>query len=126
MNLLESFKKTDISINVILPLFIGLAIYISDAKGLIPGYLNNHMADGVWAYSFQSCMLIIWERKIYFICTLATILCASSYEMLQFLNIFPGTADLTDVLFYLSFISIALAFNKFFKQKMKYEENYQN
>jgi hypothetical protein len=128
---INCFKKTDIFINVILPLLIGSVIYILVSKSLLPKPLSNHLADGVWAYSFQSCVLIIWERKINTGWTLAVILCALLYEFLQYIRILPGTGDMKDVFFYILFISLALISNRFFYQKIKintkdYEQKNQN
>lgn len=113
------FKKTDSLINIVLPLLIGYISYQSSFRNLHLIVFNNHLADFVWAYAFQSCILIIWERKINTPWTISTVACGLAYELLQYFQVFPGTADVVDFCTYLLAISLSIFLNPYFFKKYK-------
>lgn len=108
-------KRTDIVLNIIQPLLLGLLIYGSIKLIAVPPAIRNYLPDGFWAYAFMSCILIIWERKINIIWIILVFLFSICFELLQYYQIIPGTGDIGDVLTYFLFFVIALTLNSFFK-----------
>jgi hypothetical protein len=74
------------------------------------------MADGLWAYAFFSCILIIWKRCIsaFWIVTIVVVFIA--FEYMQLRHIISGTFDYLDIVIYLAFSAFAFFTNNFFKQ----------
>ena len=58
-------KLYDGFLNVFLPLLAGVFIYRAEQYIHIPALIRYYVPDGLWAYAFASCMLIVWERKIH-------------------------------------------------------------
>jgi hypothetical protein len=108
-------KKSDVLLNVVLPLLIGLLIYWSGRLGIVPSWIINYMPDGFWAYAFISCMLVIWDRRIQIFWVVLVFLISVFFEILQYRHMIPGTGDVMDVLIYFIFFGIALKLNRFFK-----------
>lgn len=88
---------------VILPIAIGLVIYKYKNEAFINAWIKYNLADGLWVFSFSSCMLYVWagERKtptkIFWV--LIPMLSAVGFELSQFIfNI--GTFDILDILWY--------------------------
>lgn len=108
-------KLYDIFFNVVLPVAIGVLIYI------LPVYpfIRNHLADGLWAYALTSVILIIWNRKINIIWLSVVFVIFLGFELLQYFNLLPGTGDIIDIIFYFIFSASAIINNKFFKLKFK-------
>ena len=102
--------------------FFGLLDCVIEARSffnnndlLISNFLTQNLPDGLWIYSFTSCLLLIWGDKntlnkyIYFFVPIALSIVS---ELCQLFHILPGTFDLLDILAYLFFTILA---NKLFK-----------
>jgi hypothetical protein len=118
-------KIIDFITNVALPLLAGLWIYWSGAMG---GYLRNHLPDGLWAYSFLSCLLLIWNREINKVWVITACLASVVYEWMQHEQRLDGTGDVWDVVNYLVFFMLALYSNRFWLRyyqsaNIKYQNN---
>ena len=107
-------KRTDIVCNIFTPLLLGVMHYWAGAS--LPSWVRNYLPDGLWAYAFISCILIIWDRKINTAWIVAVFLLAVIYEWLQYLHVLAGTGDIRDILTYFVFFTIALSLNTFFKK----------
>jgi hypothetical protein len=107
-------KATDIFLNVVIPLFLGYIFYLLGNEIVVPGMIPNYLPDGLWAYALQSCILIIWNRKINIIWNIAIMLFVVMFELLQYLHFIKGTGDFFDIITYFIFFGIALTANKFF------------
>jgi hypothetical protein len=101
-------KKTDILLNVALPLCIGGVLYLFPVSQL----LRNYAADGLWAYAATSTMLIIWDRRINPFWLVVLALCFPAFEILQSLAVVKGTGDVWDVAVYLFCFAVALITSK--------------
>ena len=108
-------KVIDSILNVILPLLAGAFIYWADGRLQIPRVIRYHLPDGLWAYAFGSCMLIVWERKIHWPWISGVMILSVVYEVFQYYHFIAGIGEMEDVLTYFLFISIALLSNAFFK-----------
>ena len=89
--------------------------YTLPQKNKIPNWVLYSLPDGLWIYSYTSCMLIIWRYKIMnnnllWIFGLPTIALLS--EIAQYFNILQGVFDPIDVLCYTLGISLALVIQK--------------
>ena len=111
-------KVYDSLLNVFLPLLVGLFIYWMDGRLKVPTVIRYHVPDGVWAYAFTSCMLIVWERKIHWPWISGVMIISVAYEVLQHYHVIAGIGDIEDVMTYFLFFSIALLSNAFFKTLM--------
>ena len=135
-----------ILINIVLPIFLGSFIYLiyRSEEILLFSWLNilgvddfinffrknifldsraplwfkYNLQDGLWVYSLNSFMLLIWENElsssnIYYFLLFPFLACL--IEGLQFFQLLSGTYDSLDILFYLicGFIPIL-----FFLKKM--------
>lgn len=110
-------KRLDLTINVIIPILIGIVLYFVPVSLLI----RNHIPDGLWAYSLTSLILIIWDRNYPILWLSLIFLLFLLFEWLQYQSIIYGTGDLIDTAFYLVFFLFALIINKMFKHKYNYE-----
>jgi hypothetical protein len=108
-------QKSDILLNICLPLALGQFIYWSEKSFIIPTLIKNYLPDGLWAYAFISGILVIWGRVIHMTWIILAFLTAVGYEVLQYLHTIPGTGDIKDVITYFVFFNIALLLNTFFK-----------
>ena len=109
-------RVVDSFLNVILPLLAGVFIYWGDKRLHIPTVIRYHLPDGLWAYAFTSCMLIVWERKIHWLWISGVMMLSVVYEILQYYHFIPGIGEAGDVLTYFLFLSIALLSNALFKK----------
>ncbi|MDR3711947.1 MAG: hypothetical protein P4L51_03960 [Puia sp.] len=114
MNTLTYSKRLDFLANVLLPVALGGLLYrlLRDRTG---SYLliRNYMPDGLWAYAFLSCVLIIWERQINRTWILAVFFAAALFEYLQFVGLIAGTGDEIDICVYFTSFGLALLSNKY-------------
>lgn len=79
-------------LNIILPLILGVIIYLIKS----PGIIRNHLCDFLWAYSFAfSLTYIELNNKETFIITLST---GVIFELLQMMHLIRGTFDILDIL----------------------------
>jgi len=135
-------KIKSILLNVILPLFLGGAIYlflrseslimfdwikflglkdgldvlrenIISIKFLLPDWVLFSLPDALWVYSFTSVLIIIWNSDINVLIFLLSfpLIAGPGVEFLQFLNLFEGTFDFSDLLLTLLAFLISLKFN---------------
>lgn len=110
-------RRIDILINVIAPLLVGCSFYLPLFGNCLPQLLRNYVPDAIWAYAFQSLILIIWERKVQLNWTIIAIISGGCFEYLQYSHAFSGTGDVLDFLLYTLFILIAVALNDFMSSK---------
>ncbi len=108
-------NKIYIIINVILPILLGVLIYIGDKFHLLPNYISNYIPDGLWAYSFTATILIIWNREINIFWFIILGLCFVIFEILQYAQILNGTGDILDVIIYFLFGLASIIINKLIK-----------
>ena len=111
-------KRSDILLNIILPLLLGIGVYRGAGVVAIPSLVRNYLPDGLWAYAFLSSILLIWDRTINIAWTAAAFLLAIGYEGAQYEHLIPGTGDIFDVITYFLFFGIALILNMFFKASL--------
>lgn len=116
-------KGLDLLLNIIVPMLLGLSIYLLKSSEFMPAVAKNHLADGLWAYSFMSTILIIWKREINVDWVAVAFIAALGFELLQGLHIIAGTGDIYDIISYFIFFIIALLLNHLFKTKLKTTTN---
>lgn len=135
-------KSIQITIHVIIPILFGGLIYISfrskslnmfnwfesigvldnilmirngfyELKESIPKWLYFSFPDALWVYSFTSALLLSGnEIKSLKHWLLIPFILGPFLELLQLINLFPGTFDLIDLIFTsLSYILSILIFN---------------
>lgn len=79
-------------LNILLPLILGVIIYLINT----PGIIRNHLCDFLWAYSLAfSLTYIELSNKETFIITLST---GAVFELLQKVHLIKGTFDILDIL----------------------------
>ncbi len=108
-------KGSDILLNIIMPLLLGIVIYLAGRTVAIPTLVRNYLPDGLWAYAFLSAILIIWEREVNTPWIVAVFLTSVGFEILQYGHKIAGTGDIHDIMTYFIAFSIALRLNRFFK-----------
>ena len=97
--------------------YLGLSHYVLEIRSffnpediVISNFLTYNLPDGLWIYSFTSCMLLIWVRNnsihknTYII---VPILLSLLSELGQLFNFIGGTFDFLDLMFYLFFTYLA-------------------
>ena len=84
---------------------------------LIGRQVSNFLPDGLWAYAFTSCILIIWDRKANFIWLTMLGCFFIAFELLQSFHFVKGTGDIKDIFIYFVFGLLALITNQLYKQK---------
>ena len=108
----------DFLLNVVTPLLLGIFIYANCENQDLPIVIKNHFPDLLWAYSFLSIILIIWERNFQKSWILSAFILAVAYEILQHLEKLPGTGDLLDIIAYAAGFFLAIKYNLFFKTNL--------
>jgi hypothetical protein len=116
---LKYSRFLDLFINVALPVLSGYMIYLSLNGFTELKFIKDHLPDGLWAYGFLSCILIIWDRIVPSFWLLVIIITSYSFELMQYFKIINGTADWWDIFFYTVFFAIALFINNCIN--LKYE-----
>jgi hypothetical protein len=119
-------KRSDILLNIILPLLLGIGLYRAAGMVAIPSLVRNYLPDGLWAYAFLSSILLIWDRAINIAWIIAAFLLAIGYEGAQYEHLIPGTGDIFDVITYFLFFSVALTLNMFFKTSRLTPQNHKS
>lgn len=112
------FRQMDILVNIVLPLFTGGLLYLAKMAVPLTGFVNNHLADGLWAYALMSAILIIWNRQLHIVWMAAVLCCGVVFELLQQWELVQGTADVYDCLNYFAFAGFATLVNLFISLKM--------
>jgi hypothetical protein len=110
-------RPFDTLFNVILPLLAGYFIYRAGNSEFIPLLIKDYFPDGLWAWSFISVILIIWDRQFHFSWILSCYFLAALFEFFQYLHFIPGTGDAADVIVYFVVFSAGLALNHYFKKR---------
>lgn len=99
-------------------MLLGIAIYCFAAQFSITGFARNQLPDGLWAYAFASCILIIWRRQVNVAWLGVMAILFIALELLQHWGMIPGTADFADLFVYLLFSGAAILINPFLKLKI--------
>ncbi len=110
---------------VFLPVCLGAGIYAFTEKYTYLNDVKNYLPDGLWAFGFVSCLLLIWNEKIN---TFWMVMAYSSFivfEYLQKIEIIGGTADVYDIFVYFAFSSLAIVVNKLTVLKKQHLEKFQ-
>ena len=121
------------SLNIILPLFLGVLIYTfftgnrfiglrhwdptASAQIKVPIWVKNNLPDGLWMYALLSFLFYIHEQKMtkhFLAWMLLAIVMSFFLEILQAIHIMPGTFDWYDLLAYLvaTFVFFLTKFNQ--------------
>jgi hypothetical protein len=106
-----------ILLNVVFPIILGVIIYIGDRINLLPNNISNYIPDGLWAYSFSSTILIIWNRKINIFWFIILGLCFIIFEIMQSTHILKGTGDIIDIIIYFLFGFSSIIINNLISNK---------
>jgi len=137
-------KQKSIIIFTIIPLILGLCIYLFfKVKNIfifdlldfninklhitvIPQLMNNYLTDFLWIFSFTSIMYHIWHKYLNFknlIWIIFPLIFAILFELFQKYEIVNGTYDKYDILTYtlgnLFSIIINLKFNKYLTSRIQ-------
>lgn len=120
---MQKSRLIDLLINVVVPGIAGGVIYLVPS---VHGILRNYLPDGLWAYSFLSSILIIWERKLPFSWIAIVYVFFGVFEYLQGFGWLPGTGDSNDVFTYSAFSCFALLANRYFYKTFNYANDFQN
>jgi hypothetical protein len=108
-------KRSDLLLNVIVPLLLGLLLYWAGKAIFLPAPVRNYLPDSLWAYAFISSILIVWDREINFAWITPVFIISICFELLQYGHIIHGTGDFTDIIAYLLSFTIALKLNSSFR-----------
>jgi hypothetical protein len=124
-------------LHVFAPISFGILIYIlfrgsfflHPLKDFLPILQNNlpewvlyNLPDGLWLYSFLSCVLFIWRKNLsigFVLWSSVAIISAIISEYFQRIKLIPGTYDLYDLIAYI--IAIILFTLNLLKNR-KYEK----
>jgi hypothetical protein len=109
---IKYFKAIDFTLHTVVPVILGCMIYLTGSAHLLPVLLQNHLADGLWAYACLSCILIIWDRRFNLAWIFITIVISILFELSQYWHVVAGTGDIWDVVVYLLFFLLALQINQ--------------
>jgi hypothetical protein len=112
-------RTSDLILNVIFPLLCGILLYAAAHSFEFPALIRNHLADGLWAYAFLSCILIIWNREINGMWIVISFVLVADFELMQYWHVIAGTGDVYDVITCWLFFAISIQLNKFFKPIIK-------
>ena len=110
-------RQSDILINVLFPLFAGYIIYVADFFSTSLQVVRNYFPDGLWAYSFLSAIVVIWNRHINLTWIILIFSASAGFEFMQYKHITAGTGDILDFLSYGAFFGLALYLNRYFKKR---------
>ena len=88
----------------------GTVFFTIDSGVTPPSWIKYHLADGLWAYSFNMAVAAIqypiFQRNRFqwiFLCPGLALF----FEVSQHLSIFPGTFDVYDIIFYFVFWALS-------------------
>jgi hypothetical protein len=99
----------------VFPIVAGFFIYFAASTNLSIRKVSNYLPDGLWAYAFSSCILIIWDRKVNLM-WMAILGCLFVvFELLQSINFLKGTGDTNDIFTYFIFGLLSLKINQILK-----------
>jgi hypothetical protein len=112
-------KTLDAVLNIVVPLCLGVLVYVIRGAATIPVFFKNYVADGLWAYAFISSLLIIWGRKMNLTWMLVPFGTSAVFEWLQYRHTLPGTGDVLDVITYCLFFMTSILLNTYFKNRFQ-------
>ena len=118
--LMKYSRRSDLVLNVAIPLLAGSSLYYFRTFFHLPSFVDGHLADGLWAYSFISSILIVWDRKARPLWVAACFLISACFELFQHFGLIAGNGDIFDLLIYYLIFLVALALNKFLKTPFNY------
>lgn len=108
-----------------LPVFVGAIMYAFGEKYKYLNYVKNYLPDGLWAFGFVSCLLLIWKEKVNTFWLAIAYVSFIVFECLQKLEIIGGTADIYDIFVYFAFATLAVVINKLIIFKRQNLEKFQ-
>ncbi len=106
-------KITDFFLNVVIPVALGVTIYLLPIRQEI----KNYLPDALWAYAFVSTLLIIWDRKLPIIWLAGILFVFVAFELAQKTGITKGTGDVIDIIIYFISATIAVGVNSLLQTK---------
>ena len=82
-------------------------------------FIRSYGLDFIWAYSmwFGVMLCSFGFKNKAAIAVIVTIVCGIVVELMQYIGLFQGTADLLDVLFETAGVFVAVAVNKLYMKK---------
>ncbi len=104
-------------LHVALPLAGGAVFYLFNIPGSFSKIIADHLPDGLWAYAFISCLMIIWDHRLNWTWLMLAMLVCAGFEGGQYQGWINGTGDWLDLATYLVFGSIAIGVNQFFNAR---------
>lgn len=137
--------RTYLIINIIIPLTIGIMIYLLSRNEIVyswleysgihlymdinklpnlmylPDWIKFFVPDALWSYAFTSMIILLWLRKLNYFWLTTPLLTGLVLEILQFYNITSGTFDIIDLLCIL--LGYLLAFIFGLRWLRKWEES---
>ena len=78
----------------------------SQLKEMLPNWILYSLPDGLWIFSYTTLILLIWNNtitKINIIWLVVLFTMIVIHELGQLCNIFKGTFDISDLVFYIAF-----------------------
>ena len=84
-------------------------------------FLTQNLPDGLWVYSFASCMLLIWrdhQSTHKYLYIIIPIFLSITSEFLQLYNVLSGTYDIMDIQSYVLFSILAKVSFKIIYKKL--------
>ena len=113
--------------NLLLPLIVGAAFYLPGTAGYLGenGILRNHLPDMLWSYALvYALILILGDSNNVILLGLVSGIWGLMMELLQLLELSPGTFDFLDVLAEFVAAFVAVGIYRFWR--MQNEENETN
>jgi hypothetical protein len=114
-------KDFDLALNTAIPLLAGATLYYFKDFIHPVAWVNNHLADFLWAYAFISSVFIIWDREPGYMWIFIPFAVAAVFEVLQYFHLIAGSGDFLDIITYYFSFMIAIAVNKIFTTKTKFQ-----
>lgn len=106
---------TDLLLNCVLPIIVGVLIYMGSQRYDYPSFISGHLADLFWAYAYASAILLVWTRELNIVWFFTALLSSYFFEWGQYTGIFAGVGDWMDVFVYSVGFAVALVLNKIIK-----------
>jgi hypothetical protein len=94
----------------VLDFFLDLRLCINPNYSTVSNIFTQNLPDGLWVYSFTSCLLFIWgeSKTVYHkMYILIPIIFATVSELGQLYELIAGTFDPIDLFFYFFFAYLA-------------------
>lgn len=111
------FRKNSI-IAIFLHKYICLDTLKINFSNLDSVFIKYYFIDFLWALSFIcGLQAIVFPQNRIYITSALVIITGVFWEVLQYLNILPGTGDFLDCLMYLTAVLTVVLINNFLKEK---------